>query len=409
MGTEAQVKSAQLSAKKRQLRLRAMALAALSFAVFLYLETQDHLPWEEDDEPGPNNASFDTSTTYEYVDPLEHLRNCTITFQPPSQEKEEWSTKPLWFPAHPGTMEDPFHRQLITGITGLDAGGKSFYASSKGMKLKQCFGQTETATCINVHPIVDMGNKHPETRSDKFYNKIVFGLRNPMLTLPSFYNGKQIKYHGLCEGCQVPEDEWRKFRDEWLESMMDAWGNNMIDTWKRMKKYSIGMYLVNEHLWDPTRGPLVLQRLANLLKEAGFATPDEAEIPCIWLKIMGGEEAVKAHHESPYEYKDYIPSYTVAQRELMFEKLNELALKFANDTEFVDVMREYQNDIRTTARIDTASGRMLLSNSTGADDETAGVLEPNDEHNETAVAFAPNATFDQNGTEVAVKKEDRQA
>ena len=245
------------------------------------------------------------------------------------------------------------------------------------MKLKQCFGQTETATCMNVHPIVDMGDKHPETRSDKFYDRYVYGLRNPMLTLPSFMNGKQIKYHGLCEGCQVPEDEWKNFRDEWLESMMDAWVN-MIDTWKSYPKYKVGLYFVIEHIWDPTRGPLVLQRLANLLKEAGFTTPDEAEIPCLWLKIMGGEDTVKAHHESPYEYTDYIPSYSVAQRELMFKKLNEVAAKYANDTELVDVMREYQNDIRTRARIDTDVGKMLLFNST-------------------------NTTMGQNGTEVAVK------
>ena len=371
MGTEAQVKSALLSAKKKQ-RLRAMALAALGFAVILYLETHDHLPWEED-EPGPMNAAYFDTTTY--VDPLEQLRNCTISFHPP--EKEEWSTKPIWFPAHPGTLTDSFHKKIITGITGLDAGGKSFYASSKGMKLKQCFGQTETATCMNVHPIVDMGDKHPETRSDKFYDRYVYGLRNPMLTLPSFMNGKQIKYHGLCEGCQVPEDEWKNFRDEWLESMMDAWVN-MIDTWKSYPKYKVGLYFVIEHSWDPTRGPLVLQRLANLLKEAGFTTPDEAEIPCLWLKIMGGEDTVKAHHESPYEYTDYIPSYSVAQRELMFKKLNEVAAKYANDTELVDVMREYQNDIRTRARIDTDVGKMLLFNST-------------------------NTTMGQNGTEVAVK------
>ena len=380
MGTEEQEKSDHVSAKKKQLRLRAMSLLALGLAVFLYIETQDH----NDEQLAPINA-FDTT----YVDPLEHLKNCTITFEPPANEKGEWSTKPLWFPAHPGAMADAFQKQLITGITGLQAGGKSFYASSKSSGLKQCFGRSETAACFNVHPIVDMGDKHPETRSAKFYDKFIFGMRNPMLALPAFYNGKQIKYHGLCEGCQVAEDEWRPFRDEWLESMMDEW-SNMVDTWTKMTKYTVGMYLAEEHLWDPVRGPMALQRFANLLTEAGFATPDdEAEIPCIWLKIMGGEEAVKAHHESPYEYNKgihgYMPGYTVQQREMMFEKLNDLATKHVNDTELVDVLREYQNDIRTMARIDT--GRKLSSNST---DEAA--LEP-----------PINITIGTNGTEVAVK------
>ena len=52
MGTEEQEKSEHVSAKKKQLRLRALSLAALGLAVFLYIETQDHLPWEDgnDDE-----------------------------------------------------------------------------------------------------------------------------------------------------------------------------------------------------------------------------------------------------------------------------------------------------------------------------------------------------------------------
>lgn len=380
MGTEEQEKSVHVSAKKKQLRLRALSLAALGLAVFLYIETQDHQDGNGE-QFGPVNA-FDTT----YVDPLEHLKNCTITFQPPTNEKGEWSTKPLWFPAHPGTMEDAFLKKLITGITGLPAGGKSFYASSKASGLKKCFGPSETAACFNVHPVVDMGD-FPETQSDKFYDKIILGMRNPMLALPSFHNNKQIKYHGLCEGCQVSEDEWRPFRDEWLESMVDEWVKT-VDTWKKMAKYNVGMYLAQERLWDPVRGPMVLHRLVNLLKEADFTTPDEEEIPCIWLKIMGGEEAIKAHHESPYEYKDFVPGYTVAQREMMFEKLNDLASEYVNDTDLVDVLREYQNDIRTMARIDT--GRKLSSNST---DEAA--LEP-------AIGIL-NITFGTNGTDVAVK------
>jgi len=341
MGTEALEKSVHVLARKKQMRLRAMALVALCLAAFIYILV-DHLP-----KLG--------STSNAHVDPLaslEHLKNCTITFGP-TKGGTEWSTKPLWFPAHPGTIigEDSFHKQLITGITGLDAGGKSFYASSKAQK--QCFGQTETATCLNVHPIVDMEAKHPETRSEKFFDKFVLGLRNPMYTLPAFYNGKAIKYHGLCAGCQVTEEDWRKFRDEWLEGMLDAWVN-MIDTWKKMTKYQVGAYFVMEHLWDPAQGPLLLQRLANLLKEAGFSTPAEEEIPCIWLKIMGGEKAIKAHHESPYEYKDYIPAYTVAQRSMMIEKLDELTTKYANnDTELVEVLKQYQEEIRNTARIET--------------------------------------------------------
>lgn len=361
MGTEAEEKSALLSAKKRQLRLRATILATIGSLFLLYWERHEH-EFVVDFINGPADAegyaaaveqgTADPSLLARHVDPLARFENCTVSFQsPPTKQPGEWSTKPLWFPSHPNTIEDSLHKQLVNSITGLKAGGKSFYSSSKVAKLKQCFGQTETATCLNVHPIVDMGRKHPGTRADKFHDKYILGLRNPMTNLPAFHNGKAIKYHGLCEGCQVPENEWRKHRDEWVTEMLNGW-TNVITTWGELKEYKVGMYLVYEHLFDPVKGPDMLQKLASLLKDAGFITARVDDIPCIWYKTMG-KDIHRAYHDRPYEYKDYIPGYTVAQREAMLEQFNTLVEEQANDTDLVAILRGYQNDIRASTRIDT--------------------------------------------------------
>jgi len=366
MGTEAEEKSAALSAEKRHLRVRVTVFAAAVGALLLtHHETHDlwmnngatisntYRQGTGDEGHGIANLegfAVDSAMVAPVPDPLSHLENCTISFQPlPGSDK--WTTKPLWFPSHPNTIEDSLHRKLISGITGLSAGGKSFYASSKAMKLKQCAGQTETATCSNVHPIVDMGNKHPDTRADMFFTKYILGLRNPATTLPAFHNGKAIKYHGLCDGCQVPENEWRKHRDEWLTDMLKEW-TNFIATWKKMKKYKVGMYMVYEHLFDPIKGPATVQRLASLLRDAGFATAPDNDIPCIWHRTLG-EDTLKAYHRRAYEYEDYIPGYTATQRDMLSEQLNILAEEQANDAELVGILRGYQDEIRALVRIDT--------------------------------------------------------
>lgn len=119
-----------------------------------------------------------------------------------------------------------------------------------------------------------------------------------------------------------------------------------------MKEYTVGMYVVYEHLFDPIKGPNTLQRLGALLKDAGFSTAPDDDIACIWYNTMG-KDAIEAYHKRPYEYKDYIPGYTVAQRDIMFEKLNMLSEKQADDADLVGILRDYQQDIRTRARIDT--------------------------------------------------------
>ena len=288
--------------------------------------------------------------------PLEdfsHLDDCTVSFEPPpKKDVGEWKTKPLWFPAHPTSIEDAVHKNIINGITGLPAGGKSFYASSKAIKLRQCQGQTETATCMNVHPIVDMGKKHPDTRAHIFFGQYIMGLRNPMTVLPAFYNQKAIKYHGLCTGCQVPEDQWRQDRDAYLGDMVDTW-KNLIKTWKTMTKYKRGMYLVHEHLLDAQKGPLELKRLASVLRDAGFVTAPDESIPCIWYKAIG-KDSIEQFHQGGYEYKDYKPGYTKVQQEFLLSELSKFAEENKQDSELVAILKEYQENIKDNIRSDSA-------------------------------------------------------
>lgn len=277
------------------------------------------------------------------------FKDCRTSFQPPPPKaKGEWSTKPLWLASHPNSLEDNTHRNLVNSITGLNAGGKSFYASSRPQQLRQCFGVTETATCSNIHPIIEMGNGGPEGKQDVFFQQYIMAIRNPRTVLPAFHNGKAIKYHGV-KG-QVPEEDWRKHRDEQMQNMMDGY-KVVLKTWKSLKNYQVGMYIVYEHLLDLQKGPALLLRLARLLRQAGFVTAPDEDIPCMWYRALG-RPALEQYRSRGYEYEGYIPGYTKAQRDLMMRELSSLMADYSDDPDLVSILKEYHDDIRDNTRID---------------------------------------------------------
>eukprot|EP00591_Stephanopyxis_turris_P013285 CAMPEP_0195535192 /NCGR_PEP_ID=MMETSP0794_2-20130614/43801_1 /TAXON_ID=515487 /ORGANISM="Stephanopyxis turris, Strain CCMP 815" /LENGTH=347 /DNA_ID=CAMNT_0040668263 /DNA_START=71 /DNA_END=1114 /DNA_ORIENTATION=+ len=279
---------------------------------------------------------------------LTKFEGCTVSFQPPPPKANgEWTTKPLWLPSYPSTLEDNTHRQIVNELTGLKAGGKSFYASNKREKLRQCFSQTETATCANIHPIVEM-NGGPETKANQFSQKFILAIRNPRTVLPAFLNAKAIKYHG--QKGQVPEEDWRNQRDTFIEEMMEGWKLS-LRTWKAMNVYQPAMYLVHEHLMDARKGPDTLRRFGGILREAGFVAAQDEDIPCIWYKAIGKEQ-LEQYQKSKYEYKDYIPGFTKAQQEHFMGELSALMTEFSDDAELVSILKEYHDDVRDNIHID---------------------------------------------------------
>lgn len=267
---------------------------------------------------------------------------------PPLRKKKgEWKTKPIWLPAYPNSFFFDL-KKLINEITGLRSGHKSFYASSP--IVKQCFGNTETATCENVHPVVNMSPRGPDTRSDKFYGQYIMAIRNPRTVFPAFQNGKDIKYHGGVG--QMDENKWRKTRDQYMKEIMEGW-TETIDTWKSYSnQYRVAMFLVMEYFLDAEKGPQQVKRLANVLRTAGFATAPDEDLGCIWYRSVGKDNILQ-YHQHDYEYTDYIPGYTKEQKDVMLESLSSLIEKYqVKDNELVTILKYYQNDIRANTRTD---------------------------------------------------------
>jgi len=276
---------------------------------------------------------------------LTEFRNCTVSFQP-SKEPNQWiGRKPIWLSAYPTSLKESTHKNIIHQLTGLDQGGKNYYASSKN--LRHCFGTTETATCINVHPMVDMG-KGLNKASDKFYSEYIMAIRNPMTALPSYTNEKQIKYHG--ETGQMSEESWQNMRDEYMSVLIEEW-KAFFRAWKTDSNYTTGMYLVYEDLHNIDEGPKAVKRLRNILHNAGFVVAPEVDVPCIWFNAIG-EDQLQQYHEKKYDYNDYIPGYTEVQKQLLLTALSTLVDEYGDDKELKIILEIYINTIKKEIRID---------------------------------------------------------
>ena len=254
--------------------------------------------------------------------------------------KDSWA-KPIWFAAMHHSFPDDIFRSLIQNLTNMNQGGKSFYVSTRGT-LKHCYGVTETAACS----IGDV----PTKNFDRYQDKYMIFIRNPTTSLPYGANMKSIKYHGL-DG-QMPIDNWRSTRKEWMEGLIDGWIQH-ISNWKQTS-YQLGMYIVYEDLYDYHKGPYVLKQMTQLLKEGGFHTiQTDLELQCAWLMSLGKENIVK-YNERGYEFDDYIPGFTEEQKQMMIDKLSKY-LEDMNGSDVVleSILKGYIKAIENNIVIDT--------------------------------------------------------
>ena len=284
-----------------------------------------------------------TAPTPKLLPDFSKYENCTVSTPP---ARSEWTTKPLFFPSHPNSVDDNLLKSLINSMTGLGAGAKSFYASSRKMGLRQCFGKTETAACMLIHPMVEMSSG-PPSMATKFAPELVYLMRNPATAMPAFMNGKRIKYAKLPG--QTPEDDWRKSRDDLMEGLWNGF-KNQLKTWHGYTEggayYKVGVYLVHEHLMDPERGPAAVAKLATVLSEAGFPTAPKEDMACVWYKSVGGKAALEHYHKYRYHFDDYLPGYTKEQQTMLLQELSKLTEEYSSNAELVEILKEYHDTIR---------------------------------------------------------------
>jgi len=273
---------------------------------------------------------------------LSSFKHCPASDPILPMPKDEWMTKPLWLPQFHHSMPHHLDDKLINPLTKTEAGAKDFYTSGPG--LHQCIADTETVTCNNIYPKMDMDiNSH----YDEFYNKYILFIRNPMTAIPSSHNSKLNRFHSVIG--QTPEDEWASTRDGWVAPMFKQWKNS-IHSW-RDSKYELGMYLVYEDLMDVNRGPQALKKMAALFKEAGFdAESDEEAIQCIWYNGIG-KESIENHKIMGQEYEGYIPGFREAHKTFFLRELDKFLKEIRGDVELENILLRYKWEIDGRIRI----------------------------------------------------------
>lgn len=358
-----------LNRAKVLVALHPTRIGMLSALLVLFLVLKNVLPQPEHssgDEVQKLNVHKKTYESQEQTDsrkPLPDLSkydNCTLPLSPASS-RSSWTTKPLWFPSYPNSIDDNILKSAIASLTGLNAGAKSFYASSRPMGLRHCIGRTETVSCLNIHPMVLM-KPDPTTKTSLFASPVVYILRNPATAMPASMNQKRIKYAKLSG--QTPLDEWRSNRDQFLSTGLFDGYVKQLRTWHDYTSntatttlttsssyYTIGMYLVWENWMDPKRGPAELVRLARLLSKVGFPILiDDFDLDmatCVWYRSIGGKEALERYHKYySYDFQDYLPGYTKEQKDMMLEGLAKLTKDYSSDSELVAILNDYADTIR---------------------------------------------------------------
>eukprot|EP00588_Corethron_pennatum_P013713 CAMPEP_0194270044 /NCGR_PEP_ID=MMETSP0169-20130528/4111_1 /TAXON_ID=218684 /ORGANISM="Corethron pennatum, Strain L29A3" /LENGTH=390 /DNA_ID=CAMNT_0039011943 /DNA_START=107 /DNA_END=1279 /DNA_ORIENTATION=+ len=269
--------------------------------------------------------------------------------------RDDAELRPIWFAQFQETVSGRLHTELIRTLTGMNSGGKNFYASSPG--LKHCINSNaprSTVTCA----VLSTEETTPTTRNssaNRFENSIyIMPLRNPMTSLPFATNYKAIMYHDQVG--QMPASNWQTLRDNWFDNMIKKWIGG-ITVWDDTV-YKRAIYVSFEDLMSPLRGPGVLKELSSELSRLGFPTmmsEDDAE--CAWYGIVGGEEALEPYHNNgQYEYGGYRPGYTEEQREKMVLALEDLVLNrnFNSSGERIkEILVDYIDDIRKHMVIDS--------------------------------------------------------
>lgn len=274
---------------------------------------------------------------------FEKYDNCVVSYNPPPP-KESWETKPIWLPAFPGSgttgpvKDGDIMKPIINAITGLRAGAKFYHHSGKN--LRRCKGADETAACATGHPVIPIS---PQKQSANFHRKVIMVIRNFKTASPSSDSEKGEAYHGNTGQNEL--DKWRKGRDMWTPGSFDNW-KGLVTAWKNMTEYDIAMYVQYESMFDPERGPAIVQRMADLFKEAGFPVAPNEDIPCMWF------QAIKPEYERLQEYWKYNPGFTEEQRDLIVKGLDTFQKEVTDDTELTAILKEYIDDVRTNTQID---------------------------------------------------------
>jgi len=245
--------------------------------------------------------------------------------------------KPIWVPAYPGSGSEML-RALVQAATGL--GGDDYYIH------KAC--RNGPATCKTHWPTISYRRRsEPAKDKERFADRYVVLMRNPRHALPSYFNYKwesrnRVKSHSK----QAPKEDWINWRDNSFEAEIGNWKNLFLQ-WQK-QPFERAMYLPYEALTHIDSGPHIFGQFAAEMRKTGVHVAPEKDLACLWYSVVKGQKAERTQRAT----HTYVPAYTVQQKVLFLEMLDSLRQMFRNDTELVEILNGYYEDIRANIPIE---------------------------------------------------------
>ena len=267
-----------------------------------------------------------------YSSPSLDLATLNCTHMSP----HNFTGKPIWIPAYPGSGSTMLGA-LVQAATGL--GGDDFYMHMA------C--QNGPATCKTHWPTISYKRRsEPAKDKERFADRYVVLMRNPRHALPSYFNWHwEVRNRVKSHSKQAPKEDWINWRDDSFEAEIGNWKNLFLQ-WQK-QPYERAMYLQYEFLTNVKTGPHVFGQLAAEMRKTGVHVAPEKDLACLWYSV------VKKHKGGKYQRAHtHVPAYTLQQQALFLEMLHSLRQTFQNDTELVEILDGYYEDIRANLTIE---------------------------------------------------------
>ena len=362
--------------------------------------------------------------------------------QLPQRSDFNKSTQTMWVASFPDSLSEQILKTWVQGLLWtnnnnnnnnkndplVQAPVKTFYMQAKrkttgdgpSFILRKCQSAISvTVLCTVVHPMVLMSPPPTAPQYTKYMHPTtLYVLRNPLSAIPAHLQAKAIKYHHLPATQQVSLAEWRSFRTQYLKGSVHSW-KDQLRAWIPSSTnpnhyYRLGLVLPVEHVRHPVYGPQLLNRLRQILQDAGHVVvaaandspavsssssssiPPHKQVPswldCVWYSAIDQvptSSSVLSSSSSPDDSYwqrihfwdvslEYLPPYTATELQWMQNELREFVqeLTTTNDNDkstsmntLIQLLQSYIQDIQEYPVVEPESNSTTTTTKKGSKEQ----------------------------------------
>jgi hypothetical protein len=231
-------------------------------------------------------------------------------------------------------------RLFVESITGGEPGWSIYDTDHPG---NQTCTQIKAATCKTHWPVLP---KEPPIRDDNqelYHSRAIVLMRNPANAFPSRLNHQfetinRRGYHTQ----QAPEKVWNRWIRRHIHGEVRAY-RNFVQTWQNATVPSVALFVPYEGLTDPNTGLFWASRVANVLREAHYRTPEDTKaLECLWKQsIFDNPNRKRAAHSYRAGYR---PEDHDRLQQLMKELMSDVNLS-KKGKNLADILNAYNSSI----------------------------------------------------------------